>query len=467
MLFSFITYTLLVVAAGLFFGKSQSFSSEAYFLANRSVRSWMVALSSAASAESSWALMGLSGSAFVLGYQCLWLVPGCVAGYLFNFFVVAPRLRRRTKKNSQITLPDFLSGSFRNSSSIRWVSSIIILVTMVTYVTAQLVASGKAMDAVFSLDYSQGVLIGIVLVLAYVLTGGFKASVITDVIQGSTMFLSMLILPVFLLVKVGGFRELHEGLGVMDPALNSIFSNDYSLKVLLMIIGWLSIALAYPGLPHQLVRFMSIDRPEKLNQAGIIAASWAGVLFTGSILLGLIGRYIYGTVNDAEQILPLLAQEYLNPTISGFVIAAIFAAISSTADSQLVSGTSSLSHDILFKVFGINYKYQHLISLVILGFIATVFALKESRVIFDLVLYAWSGLGASFGPAILFTLFSKTTTKSGVLAGIIAGFTITVIWKEAGLSSYLYEIVPAIIGSTIIIFLINKISTEKLNYENN
>lgn len=450
MLISFIIYSTFIVVLGIVLNKTKESNSEAFFLGNRTLGPWLTALSAGASSESAWALMGLSGTAYLLGIQAFWLIPGAIAGYLFNFLVMAPRIRIHSEHISAITIPDVLAKSFNNSRSIRWIASVIIFLTMTTYVVAQLTASGKAFIAIFNLQYWHGVLIGIVIIMMYVYTGGFKSSAITDMVQGLFMLLAMVMIPAIAVCQTGGLSEMTRQLGHIDPELTLFTGGEKGFRFFAMVAGWAGIGLAYPGMPHQLVRFMAIHDKNKLKKSAIISTLWVTLVFSGAIFLGLSGRIIYGHMADSEQLLPVFASQALPGILSGFVLAAIVAAISSTADSQLLAATSSLSHDILQNIFNIRIRNFHRYILAAVGVIASVFALLEVRVIFDFVLYAWAGLGASFGPPLIFTLFWKKTGKWGVVAGMLGGFLTTILWKETGLGdSIIYEIVPAIIVSAI------------------
>jgi sodium/proline symporter len=454
MLVSFIIYSICIVLLGIFLGRAKEGDSETFFLGNRSLGPWVTALSAGASSESAWALMGLSGTAYLLGVQALWLIPGAIAGYLFNFLVMAPRIRTYSVHINAITIPDVLSKTFNNSRSIRWIASVIIFLTMTTYVIAQLTASGKAFIAIFNMHYWHGVLIGLVIIMMYVYTGGFKSSAITDLVQGLFMLFAMILIPVIAVNQAGGFSEMVHALERIDPQLTMFDGGEKGFKFFAIVAGWAGIGLAYPGLPHQLVRFMSIRDRNELKKSAVISTLWVTLVFSGAIFLGLSGRILYDHMADSEQLLPVFASQELPGIASGFILAAIVAAISSTADSQLLAATSSLSHDILQHIFNIRIRNIHRYILAAIGIIACIFALFEVRVIFDFVLYAWAGLGASFGPPLIFTLFWRKTRKWGVVAGMLGGFITTILWKETGLgSSVVYEIVPAILVSSAFTFL--------------
>ena len=237
MLISFILYSAFIVILGIVLNKTKSSDSEAFFLGNRSLGPWLTALSAGASSESAWALMGLSGTAYLLGIQAFWLIPGAIAGYLFNFLVMAPRIRSHSEQIDAITIPDVLSKSFNGSRSIRWIASVIIFLTMTTYVVAQLTASGKAFIAIFNLQYWHGVLIGIVIILMYVYTGGFKSSAITDLVQGLFMLAAMILIPVIAVVQTGGLSEMTRQLGHIDPQLTLFNGGEKGFRFFAMVAG--------------------------------------------------------------------------------------------------------------------------------------------------------------------------------------------------------------------------------------
>lgn len=458
MLLSFIIYTIGIILIGTLLGGTKDSESRSFFLADRKLGPWVTALSAGASSESAWSFLGLTGAAYLAGNSAFWLLAGVFAGYVFNFFILGPRLRKYSQEINAITLPDVLSTPFNNSLAIRLIASIIIFLTMIAYVVAQLTGAGKALNASFNINYEWGVIIGAVIILSYTFNGGFKAASITDSIQALIMIISMIALPIYVLWQVGGFTELYMKLNEIDTANISFLSNKVGWAALGMIGGWVGIGLGYMGLPHQLNRLMAIKEIKQLKIAGIVAISWSMLLYAGAIIFGISLRVLVPDFEDPEQILPFFVSTKLPSILSGFILAAIISAISSTADSQLLVSASAISHDILNKVFHISPKNINRYLVLFAAILAVILALTEVRVIFQFVLYAWAILGAAFGPPLIAILFWKNVKMSGVVGGMISGTITTIVWRELGLSEMIvYEIIPAVLISTFMTFFLSKI----------
>ncbi|MCH7753774.1 sodium/proline symporter [candidate division KSB1 bacterium] len=466
---SFIVYSLFIVGVGLYTTKLKKKSSDDFVLAGRELGPWTSSLSASASAESGWVMLGLVGMAFSSGLSTLWIVPGIGIGYLFNWFVLADKLRKSTLECDAVTLPQYISSRFeRSGSKLKVIAAIIITAAMLGYVAAQMNAAGKAFQATFDLDYHWGVLAGALIILAYTITGGFRAICWTDVIQASFMAVALVGMPLYLLSELGGCAAIASKLVETDPNLLTLSGANSGSALLGFVVGMLGIGLGYPGQPHILSRFMATKDEETVKKGGVIAFIWFVLVYLGAISFGLIARSYFGALADAEQALPLAVNEFLPPILGGFVIAAIVAAICSTADSQLMVVTSTISRDILpmFKKSDDESfektQNRDRIVLIILAVISVLFALSENRVIFTFVLYAWSVLGASFGPLIIFSLLWKKTTRQGAMAGMITGAVVSVVWKEThALSSIVYELVPAFVLAGLAIWVVSLL-TQKI-----
>jgi len=446
---SFTLYTLAIIAVGVLSLRWSQISNLDFFLARRKLGAWVAAISSCASAESGWVMLGLVGFSFTEGISTIWIIPGCIAGYLCNWIFIAPKMRRLSHSSNAVTLPDFLVSHLSgNTLSIRIIAVIIISVSMIFYVAAQMNATGKAFNAVFGLDYFVGVFTGAAIILVYSIFGGYRAVAWTDLIQGMLMLLALVVLPVVAMIHIGGVSDLITNLSSQDSNLLSITSKKTGFALFGLIIGLAGIGLAYPGLPHVLVRYMSIKDDKAVFRGGIIATTWVFFVLSGAILLGLTTRAIFVDLPDAEQALPILIVQYLPGIVSGLMLAAIMSAICSTADSQLIVAASSIAHDIIHKVFGKELQPSTLsiinrLTVGLLGMVAVILAISENRMIFSFVLYVWSVLGASFGPVVILKLWLKRLSKAGIIAGMVTGSVVTVVWRTTKLSSFLYELVPA------------------------
>ena len=443
-------YTGAIVAFGLWRSRAQSDNSEDYFLAGRSLGAWLAAFSGAASAESGWVLLGLVGTGYSGGISALWLVPGCLAGYLFNWFVLAPRLRARSKNLGAVTVPDVLANHAGTLEPwVRRVAGLIILLFMTAYVGAQFNAVGKALDAMFGMPYVWGVLVGVGIVFAYTISGGFRASVWTDLAQALLMVGALILLP------IGGALFFDGSLSATLGQHETLFgwsAGKSGFAALGFIIGWLGIGLAYPGQPQVLARFMATKDDTELRRAGKIAAVWSTLVFVGAILTGLVARAWLPGLSDPEQALPSFAMHFLPAPVAGLVLAAVLAAICSTADSQLLVASSAVGHDLSRLGHGTGSRRRNQVVLVVLGSASAAFAATENRAIFDFVLYAWAALGASIGPALVGVLFWPRTSGKGLLAGLVGGVATVVIWKNIpSLSGTVYELVPGFFVSLVLV----------------
>ncbi len=469
---SFIIYTAGIVFIGLYSSKLRKETEDDFVLANRELGPFVSALSASASAESGWVMLGLVGEAYLFGMSTFWIVPGIAAGYLFNWFIIAERLRRYTTDAGSVTLPQFIGHRFdANSTWLRVIPIVIITLAMLGYVAAQMNAAGKAFDAVFHLPYWLGVLIGAGVILTYTITGGFRAICWTDVIQAGFMFVALIGMPIITLIKVGGWEAFMAGAQAFDAAAEpsgSLILSGTSGKTGFLafgfVIGLLGIGLGYPGQPHVLSRFMAVKDAPSVRRGGAIAITWMALVYIGAVFFGLFAKIYFGVMEDPEQALPHAVSEFLPPVLGGFVIAAIVSAICSTADSQLIVVSSTLSRDVLsyFRKQAASEKHQYRrivltdrMVLVILAIISVFFALTENRVIFEFVLYAWSALGASFGPVVILGLLWNRTNKAGAIAGMLTGSIVTVIWRNvASLKAVVYELVPAFILAFLAVWLV-------------
>lgn len=469
LIISFIAYTGAIVAIGMLSSRRSKQTTDDFVLANRELGPWVAALSASASAESGWVMLGLVGEAYLSGAAAFWIIPGIAAGYLFNWFVIAERLRKSTLASGAVTLPQYIMHRYgKNSQALRLISSVIIGLAMLAYVAAQMNAAGKAFEATFSLSYLWGVLAGAIIILTYTITGGFRAICWTDVVQASFMVVALIGMPIILLSELGGFSNFVQQVGGSGSDLLSFSAGKVGMALFWFVIGSLGIGLGYPGQPHVLSRFMAARDENSTRKGGSIALVWMIASYTGAVLFGIFAKVYFGDLADPEQALPLACGDLLPPVIGGFVIAAIVSAICSTADSQLIVVSSIISRDIvpLFgkktdqqsdqgAVFRKVLKADRWV-LVILGVVAVMLAATKNRVIFDFVLYAWSALGASFGPLVFLGLLWKRTNKAGAIAGMLTGLIVTVVWRETpALKGIVYELVPAFVLATLAVVLVS------------
>lgn len=344
---------------------------------------------------------------------------------------------------------------------------LIILSMLSAYVAAQFNAAGKMFNSLLDWPYQHGVVAGTVIVLVYTISGGFRAVAWTDVIQALFMIAAMIIMPLVLLVELGGVNAAWLQLSAQDAA--STLTHPVANKTGMVLVGflavWLGIPLGYCGQPHVLVRFMATRDASAVRRGAIISTTWVFLLFTGAVLLGVLARAYYGTLEDPELVLPMVASELLPGVIAGVMIAAVLAAICSTADSQLLVSASAISHDLYVRLLGRHPDNRIIVlfdrlAVLLVGVTGMFVALGEVRVIFDFVLYAWAGLGAAFGPALILVLLWRRTSARGVLAGMVVGFSTAIVWRQT-LHDTLYELVPAFLLAFITVWIVSLAFPEK------
>ena len=446
---SFAVYTLGIVAVGLYSAKFARRSDEDFFLAGRSLKSWVAALSASASSESGWVTLGLVGWAFTSGVSAYWIIPGCLLGFLFNWFVVAGRLRDRSHELSALTLPDFFAFSFKERLPLlRTLAVIVILVAMLLYVAAQLAAAGKAFSVSFSsIEYKVGVLIGAGVVLFYTVLGGFRAVCWTDFLQALLMVGTLVVFPVYLLATQGGYGFIFEQLRGVDAELLRLTPDKTGPALLgfLLGAGALGINFGYPGQPHVLVRFMALKDRRQAILGGVIASLWGLFVYWGAVTVGLMARAMTASgaawgqgmlagEEQAELGLVLSAMHLLPGVLAGLVLAAVLAAICSTADSQLVVAASSAANDLYARLFSKSPQKSHMVvnrlCVLALGVGAILLVIdKEVRVYKYVLEYGWAILGASFGPQMILILLWRRATYAGCLLGMLTGFATAIIWQ--------------------------------------
>jgi len=459
---SFIVYTVGIIAVGLYSARFASRSTSDYLLARKGLGAWVTAISASASSESGWITLGLVGTAFNEGLAAIWVVPGCLLGYAFNWWLMARPIQKHASTHEVYTIPDLMASIYKDKALIiRWISVIVIFFMMTAYVAAQFNAAGKAFEAVFHLKYSLGVLIGVAIVVVYTVSGGFRAVAWTDFVQGILMWIALVFLPLLVMYHAGGPSEMFTKLAAIDPDLVNITSTKTSYAAVGLIIGWLGIGLGYPGQPHVLIRYMATKDEQSIKRGRFIAMTWGIFVFTGAVFLGLATRVVFGSLGDAEQALPIISIQLLPGVLAGLMLAAVLAAICSSADSQLLVASSSISHDLYARLTGKDLDSRHVINIdriavVGLGLLATLLALTANRVIFSFVLYAWAGLGAAFAPPLILGLLWKKATSTGAIAGAIVGFVTVVVWKNIPvLAGAIYELVPAFCLSLLVVWLVS------------
>lgn len=468
-----VLYLIAMIGIGfVYYKKTKDFSD--YVLGGRGLGPWTAALSAQASDMSGWLLIGLPGAAYLAGIEAAWIAIGLGLGTYVNWRVVAVRLRSYTEvSGDSLTLSDFFENRFRDNTRIlRTVSSLVILIFFTVYTSAQFSAGAKLFETLMGLDYTVALLLGGAVIILYTFLGGFMAVSFTDFVQGMLMFVALAVLPFIMVAELGGFGDTFESLKQVDPNFLNIMKTTggggaISFIAVASNIAW---GIGYFGQPHILARFMAIKSTTEIKVSRKIAMVWVTISLTASVFIGVLGRIYMPVVDDPEKIFMLSVDALLVPVLAGLFLAAILASSMSTADSQLLVTASTVSEDIYKQYINKNATDDQMIkvgriSVIVIALIAIGIAFDPDSSVFELVSYAWAGLGASFGPLILFALFWKRTNKWGAIAGLIIGAVVVIGWVQIGKVSSatifeLYEIIPAFILSSLSIYFVS-LATEE------
>lgn len=476
-------YFVLMLGIGFYAMRQATSSSEEYLLAGRNLNPAVAALSAGASDMSGWLLLGLPGAIFIAGLHEAWIGVGLWCGALINWIVVAPRLREQTQRyDNALTIPAFLSSRFpTRAQSLRTLSAVVIVIFFAVYTASGLVAGGKLFDMAFSgvfsfsglSDYQIGVWLTLVIVLAYTSVGGFLAVSMTDFVQGCIMMLALVIMPLVVLYGEGGggFSQAAETLSHASVA-EGYLTWTYGLG----FVAWLSAVawgLGYFGQPHIIVRFMAVRSIKGVATARNIGMSWMFVSLAGAIAMAIFGR-AYAIRNgldigDPETIFIVLAKLLFHPLITGFLYAALLAAVMSTISSQLLVASSSLTED-MYRLFLRKEASEHetvtvnRVCVVLVGLVAAFIARDPDSQVLGLVSHAWAGFGATFGPMVLLSLTWPRMSGTGAVAGLVVGAATVIIWIAAGWNQDffglggVYEIIPGFVLSLLTIYSVSRLT---------
>ena len=465
-IFTFGLYFAFMISIGIFFYRKNKNLSD-YILGGRRLGSWVVSMSAQASDMSGWLLMGLPGLAYLVGVNAGWIAIGLALGTYLNWKIIAKRLRVYTEvAGDSLTLPDYFENRFKDkTSTLRAISAIFILIFFLIYTSSAFVAGAKLFSTIFAVSYNTGLISAVFIIIIFTFLGGFLAVCWLDFFQGIQMFLAVTIVPAIAIYILGGIGPTIEAARNINPSLLNLFTEmDGSNVGLIFIISSLGWGLGYFGQPHILVRFMAISSPDQIKKSRRIAMSWVVVSLSCAVIIGIVGMLVLKvklTGPATETVFMHLVNQLCNPFVAGFFLAAILAAIMSTADSQLLVTSSAISED-FYKVM-IRKKagdrelvWVSRISVIVVAVVAYYIALNPENSVLELVAYAWAGFGSTFGPLLLISLFWKRMTTKGAVAGIIVGAFTALIWKQMqGGIFELYEIVPGFLFSSIAIFIIS------------
>ncbi len=436
-LVEFVLYFIGIIVIAYLTSRTKM-SHSVFILGGKKLPGWALAFSERATGESAWLLLGFTGFVFATGLSGVWVAIGIAVGIIFAWLVLARKFRAEADKYNVLTLPDYLAVKFQAKANIiRWLVTILIASFFMFYVGAQLAGAGKLFLTTFNMNETTGVIIATIVIMATAYFGGFLSVVWTDMIQSIMMLLTLVVLPIVALIYIGtndlsistSLATAGEGFdswmgGVTGFAIGVLFFNNFS-----WFFGYLG------GQPQLSARFMALKNDREAKQGITVAIIWTILAYTGAFLIGLaaIAMYQQGSFVDVETVLPHMILDLTPTWIAGILLAGIMAAIITTANSQLMVVTSSVSEDIIHKTLGMKLTDKQLVTIsriVILavGIIGMIIALTSESLLYLVVSWAWAGVGGTLSPAILMTFFWRRYSSTGLIATVISGFIFTVLW---------------------------------------
>ena len=455
----FIVYLICMIGIGLFFFfRSQGGGEKEYFLGGRKMGPWVSALSAGASDMSAWVLMGLPASVYALGLGQVWIAVGLALGYALSWIFEAPRLRAFSiAADDSITIPQYLTNRFKSKShALQVTCALIFLIAYTIYAASSIKAAGTLFNTVLGVDSHVAMYIAAAIIVSYTFLGGFNAVCWTDFFQGMLMLGALLLAPIFAATHLTG------GTAEVTKEVPNFFSPFTTWQDVVSGFGW---GLGYFGMPHIIIRFMSVESQKSLKRSAKIGITWTTLILIFAVLVGIIGRIYLGfdeTISKNSLVFISMVRKLFPSVISGVLLSAILAASMSTADSQLLAAASSFSSDVYKPLIRKNEAsndemlWTSRLVVLIIALLALVLAIDPGAgSIMDLVSNAWGVFGAAFGPVILLSLFWKRLNFAGALCGIIVGAAADILWLIFLSGTGLYEIVPGFICGTVAAVLVS------------
>ena len=482
-------YLIGMVVVGVLCSKQGSSGTDDFYLGGRKLGPIVTAMSAEASDMSSWLLMGLPGVAYFTGIaDAAWTAIGLAVGTYINWLIVAKRLRIYSERINAITVPEFLSKRFGDSKKlILAISALIILIFFIPYTASGFAAIGKLFNSLFGFDYITTMIIGAAVVIVYTIMGGFLAVSTTDLIQSIVMSIALVVVLAFGINVAGGWGAVVENAKAIPGYLKltelaNVATGEKSSYGFITIVSTMAWGLGYFGMPHILLRFMGINKPESVKAARRIGSIWVVISMSVAVVIGIVGFAMskagaivtFDSASAAEavivQISDLLSRNgILAALVAGLIISGILASTMSTADSQLLAASSSVSEDLIRGALGIKMSNKTTmwvarITVIAISVIAVFLAQDPNSSVFGIVSFAWAGFGAAFGPAMLAALFWKRANKQGILSGMVAGAVMIFVWKymvrPLGGVWNIYELLPAFIVAAVCIVVVSLLTAK-------
>jgi len=469
-LIPFAVYCLILIIIGIVSHRKQTTSAD-FIVGNRSLNFWITALSAHASDMSSWLFMAFPATVFIAGVPQLWIAFGLLLGMFLTWQLVAKKLRTSTEKYDSYTLPTFFENRFKDKTNIlRLITAIMALFFLTCYVSAGLIAMGRVFESMFQIDFTVGLTVSTLVILVYTLIGGFITIAWTDLFQ------AIFLLCMVIFVPTVAFFHLENGFGSIVTAaeakgISLSLIPDFSFASIVAII-FLSLewGLGYFGQPHIVTKFMGINNAENMNKSKYLGMTWQFLALTAAAFVGLVGiAFFEEGLHKPEQVFVEMVKVLFHPLAAGFILCSVIAASVSTMDTQILVNASMISEDLYKKMFRRHASPKELLVISRLGvvFVALLslyFALNRNTTIQEAVLYAWSGLGCSFGPLMLMSLYTKKTNNYGAISGVLVGGIVAGVWGSVNSYVTSFVIPPMIPGfalSLLSIYVVSRLTWSK------
>lgn len=468
--FSFCLFLFLFIGVGMLSALMAKGNKADYLLAGSSVKPWLVALSAVATNNSGYMFIGMIGFTYTTGIASIWLMIGWIFGDLMASLYIHRKLRDVTEKQNVLSFGGILARWHGTEfKKLRFISGIITVIFLGTYAAAQFKAGSKALHVLFGWDYNTGAIIGAIMVFLYCMAGGIRASIWTDAAQSFVMIVAMVTLFVFGVQEVGGFSSFTQALDGVSPTYLSLLPPDMAVPgvmgVLLFTLGWVFAGFGVVGQPHIMIRFMTMDDSKNINKVRFYYYSWFTAFYAVTIGVALVARLLIpaGEAFDTELALPMLANQLLPSFLVGLVLAGLFAATMSTADSQILSCSAAITRDILPKEKTTYFMTKF--ATVFVTVVGLVIALYGPESVFALVLISWSLLAAAFGPILLIYALDIHIKESVAVTMLSVGVAVTVIWRQLGWGDFMYEIAPGMLSGLLVYFIASRLGLNNVDEE--
>jgi SSS family transporter len=463
---SFLFFLLLFLAIGLLSAFKSTGSTKDYLLASSNVKPWLAGLSAIATSNSGFMFVGMIGYTYFYGLSSVWLMFGYIFGDYLTSRFTHQKLRIMTETTGELSFAGVLSSWHQTDfKRLRFLIGMITILFLGSYAAAQFQAGSKALHVLFGWNYNVGAILGAVMVFLYCMAGGIRASIWTDIAQSFVMLIAMLVICFQGIYSIGGIEALWINMKAVDPNLVGLFPHDLYIPgipgYILFVVGWIFGGIGIVGQPHILVRFMIVDTPQHVNKARFYYYTWYVVFFSLTVVAGLISRILLPATEtfDPELALPALSTQMLPQIFVGLVLAGLFAATMSTADSQILSCSAAFTRDLFpNKKENVFFTKISTLAVTLVALTIAVFSIKS---VFVLAVIAWSALGSAFGPLLILYTFNKKIRENIAIAMVIGGLITSLLWRYFGLSQQLLELAPGIIMGFIIYFISSKLIAHK------